>query len=492
MNILRYCLALALLSGALAQDLSGRVTEATLENGLRVLLVENGAAPVIAIHLLFAVGGVDEPAGLGGIAHMVEHMAFKGTPTIGSLDPEAEARALAAVEVAALALEWAEREGSPEEAAAARERFVAAQERAQALARPAPIDDLLGTAGAVGLNASTGYDQTNYVVELPANRLELYARIYADVLANTTFRYFYAERDVVRQERRQRNEDDPQGYLFEAFLGTAFERHPYGRSLIGPAATIEGYTASEAEAFYRSFYSPSDAVLVVVGDVEPERDLATIERYFGTLAPTRAPLRSVPSEPPQAGERRVEVTYDAQPQIVMGWHKPTYPDREAYVLDLISALLSDGRTSRLFDRLVLRDGTALDVAAAPAFPGIRYPNLFVVYGQPRAPHGPEELEAAVLEELDRLAREPVTPEELAKVKNQVRANTVRSLASNSGLAASLAFNELFAGGWERLITDLELYDSITAEEIMSVAAKTFVPENRTVGVLLPASPAGSP
>lgn len=468
-----------------AEALAARVTERTFDNGLRVLLVEDHSAPVIAFNLMFAVGGLDEPAGLGGIAHMVEHIAFKGTSTIGTDAPELEEQALAAVEVQALALAYLRREGTPEEVAAAEDAFARAQERAQSLALPSALDNLLSTAGAVGLNASTGYDRTSYVVELPANQLELYARIYADVLRDTVFRYFYEERDVVRQERRQRSEDDPQGFLFEAFQEAAYTRHPYGRSLIGGAEVIEGYRATEAEAFFEAFYHPGEAVLVLVGDVEPERDLPLLERYFGTVPRGTPPMVLLPDEPRQEEERRVTVRYEAQPQLVVGWHKPTYPEREAFVLDLVDAILSDGRTSRLYRRMIVQDGLALNVTTSSAFPGVREPNLFLFYGQPRAPHEPEELERALYEELERLKSEPVPQAELDKVKNRVVAETVRSLASNSGLAAALAFHELFAGGWERMMEDLEIYQSITAEEIQAVAREVFVPENRTVGILLP-------
>ncbi len=488
MNFLRLLMlfaALAALNLGRAQDLGDRVTEATLDNGLRVLLVENAVAPVIAFNLTFGVGGVDEPDGLGGIAHMVEHMAFKGTTSIGSFDTEAEARALVRLEVEALALAWARAHGDADALSEAQARFNAAREAAQALAHPAPIDELLSAAGAVGLNASTGYDRTSYVVELPANRLELYARVYADVLLDTTFRYFYEERDVVRQERRQRNEDDPQGFLFEAFLTEAFADHPYGRPLIGDAEIIDAYTATDAQAFLDHFYGPEDAVLVLVGDVDPERDLPILERYFGAIPRGDDRLRSTPPRVAQDGERRVSVTYPAQPQIVIGWHKPTYPERDAYVLDLISALLSSGRTSRLYERMVLEEATALNVTTSSAFPGIRYDNLFIVYAQPRSPFGPDDLEAAVLDELERLATEGVSQEELDKVKNLVRASTVRSLASNSGLAASLAFHELFAGGWQRLFDDLDVYEGVTPDDVRRVARETFVAERRTVAVLLP-------
>ena len=488
------CLLLCLAAAGLAsaQDLAGRVTTETLDNGMEIILVERPAAPVVSFHLAFDVGGIDEPAGLGGIAHMVEHMAFKGTWTIGSLDPEAEERALDAVEVAVLALQHARRTGDAEDVARAEARFAAARERANALAETSPLDDLLSVAGAVGLNASTGYDSTQYVVSLPANRLELYARVYADVLADIVFRAFYEERDVVREERRQRSEDDPQGVLIEALLATAFPEHPYGRPLIGSPEAIADWTATKAEAFYRAFYSPDRAVLVAVGDVDPERDLPVLRRYFGAV-PSRPTLDTViPDAEPQEEPRRVEVTFDAQPQLAAAWRKPTWPDRDAFVLDLISALLTNGRTSRLYERLVLEDGSVLGVNSSSSFPGVREPNLFVILAQPRAPFGPDEVLEAIQDELDSLAREGVSAEELEKVRNQVRAGTVRSLASNAGLASSLAYNELFAGGWERLMGDLEIYDSITAEEIREVAARTFVDEGRTVGVLRPAEASEPP
>lgn len=471
---------------AAAQDLADRVTEATLNNGMRIVLVRQPSAPVIAFHLAFDVGGIDEPGGLGGIAHMVEHMAFKGTETIGSLDRDAEERALAAVEVEALSLRHLRRDGDPAAVTRAEERFAEARARANALAATAPLDDLLGVAGAVGLNASTGYDSTQYVVSLPANRLELYARVYADVMAGPVFRAFYEERDVVREERRQRSEDDPQGVLVEALLAAAFPAHPYGRPLIGSFEEIEGWTATRAEAFFDAYYAPDRAVLVAVGDIEPERDLAILERYFGAL-PAEETLRTVyPDAAPQQDPRRVEVPFDAAPQVAVGWRKPTWPAREAFVLDLVNALLTNGRTSRLHQRLVLEEGSVLNVTSSSSFPGVREENLFLILAQPRSPHGPDEVLATIREELARLAEEGVTEEELEKVRNQVRASTVRSLATNEGLAASLAFNELFAGGWERLMGDLEIYESITAEEIQAVAANTFVPEGRTAAILAPA------
>ena len=488
-SLVRFFAVTALVSlfagAAIAQDLSSREHMTTLSNGMRIVLVEQHAAPVVSFVLMFDVGGLDEPPGLGGIAHMVEHMAFKGTTTIGSHDATAEAAALTDVEIWALALKRARATGDEAALAAFQQGFERATQRAGALASSNPLDDLLSVNGATGLNASTGYDATQYVVSLPSNRIELYARIYADVMANAVFRSFYAERDVVREERRQRSEDDPQGVLFEAFLTAGFPGEPYGRPLIGEAAAIAGYTATNAHAFYNAFYAPDRAVLVMVGDVDPVADLAVLERYFGAV-PRRTTVHTLlPRPEPQSSERRVAVTFDAQPQLMVGWRKPTYPDRDAYVFDLIDALLSGGRTSRLYQRMVLNDQIALDIATSSGFPGVREPNAFIVYGLPRAPYGTDDLEAALDDEIDRLVRAGVSDSELQKVKNQVRAATIRGLASNAGLASSLAYNELFGGGWENLIADLDVYDSITTEEVQSAAARVFRPENRTVAVLLP-------
>ena len=470
---------------AAAQELDERVTEYTLDNGLRVIFYEDHTAPTIAFNLMFDIGGVDEPPGLGGVAHMVEHMAFKGTPSIGSVDPAAEAAALAALELRAIALEEARDEGDEEDVAEALAAFEEAQVRAHELGASNAVDALLTPAGAVGLNAGTGYDYTTYTVQLPSNRLELYARIYADVLRDPTFRYFYEERDVVREERRQRSEDDPAGFLRERFFDEAFDVHPYGRPLIGDAEEIEDYLASSALAFFDALYQPNRAVLVLAGDVHPEEDIEIIRRYFGGLESSPDLRPQLEPEPAQNGERRFTVEYDAQPQILVGWRKPTYPNRDAYVLDLVDQLLSAGRTSRLYGRMILEDQSALNVGTSSAAPGTRYPNLFMFSGQPRAPFGPEDLETALYDELEELKNERVGDAELEKAKNQLRASIVRSLRSTSGLASNLAYNELFAGGWERLVEDLEIYESITPEEIQEVAQRTFQQENRTVGILVP-------
>lgn len=487
-------LCLTLVNSALAQaELAENVRKFRLENGLRVIMVERGFAPVIDFNLTFDTGGVDEPPGLGGVAHMVEHMAFKGTRSIGSFDIEAEAAALVRLERAANTLVVAREAGAAGEALASfEEDFAAAQAAAQELASPNALDTLFTDNGAQGLNASTAYDRTSYTVSLPSNRLELYARVYADVLTNPVFRSFYEERDVVREERRTRSEDSPDGVLIEAFLAEAFQQHPYGRPLIGSADEIADYTATAAQGVFDTFYHPNRAVLVVVGDVEPERDIRVIRRYFGFVPRGPEVRAELPAEPAQRAERRVRVPYDAEPQVVVGFHKPTYPARDAYVLDVLDYILGRGRASRLYRALVTEQQLAVSVSTSSASPGTRYPNLFQISLVPRAPATPRELEQALYAELERVAREGVTDAELARAQTLLRADVVRSFTSGSGLAATLAYNEMFAGGWESVFGDLERYDTVTGAELRDAARRTFRAQNRTVATLVTETAADEP
>ncbi len=471
---------------AVAQNLHEVTTEFELDNGLRVIMVKQGFAPVISFNLMFDVGGMDEPEGLGGLAHMVEHMAFQGTYTIGSKDIVAELAALREVELLTAMLAQAENSGARnKEIKKLRNKLAQSREHAKSLGSPNAFSKLFDSNGAVGLNASTGYDYTSYVVSLPANRLELYARAYADVLLEPVFRNFYEERDVVLEERRQRSEDEPWRFLSERFLATAFEVHPYGRSVIGSAEEIKNYRSTEAEAFFKLYYHPNRAVLVLVGDVEPSRDIEIIKRYFGQI-PRGPEIRSrIPEEPKQLSERRITVHYDAEPQMVIGFHKPSYPARDDAVLDVIDAILTSGRTSRFYKRLVTKEQLALEVKATEVYPASRDPNLFMIRATPRFPNTNEDLEAIIYEELEKLKVELVTERELLKVKNQVRADFIYDLNSSDDLADLIAVYELFAGGWENIAGYNDIIEEITAEEIMTVANTYFVPENRTVGYLLP-------
>ena len=478
---------LASLTVASAQsfDLRELVQEFTLDNGLKILMVNRERSPTISFCLLFKTGGVDEPVGKAGLAHVLEHMMFKGTTTIGTKNYEKERVLLEKVDQLAEKLLRAQEEGrTEEEIDSLRQAFEAAQAEAQAYVEAGELNRIYDENGAAGFNAATWQDGTIYMVSLPSNRLELWARLTADCIINPVPREFYKERDVVMEERRQRTETDPTGLLIEQFLATAFIAHPYGRPTIGWMSDLERMLRDDLRQFYRRYYVPSNTVIAVVGGIQPERDIEIIRRYLSVIPSGEAPPLVVTREPKQQGERRITVKFDAKPELFVGYHKPTYPHRDAYVFDVIDALLSAGRTSRLFKRMVDKERLALSVETGSSLPADRYDNLFFFHGVPRTPHTTEDLEKVLYQEIERMRTKSVTLQELQKIKNQVRADFIYALQSDEGLASQLVYYEAFFGGWERMQEFSDIIESITPEEIMEVAQKYLVEDNRTVATLV--------
>ncbi len=473
------------ISRASAQNLADQVIEHRLSNGLKVLLVERHRAPIVALQIMFKVGGVDEHAGITGAAHMFEHMLFKGTKNLGTHNYEEEEQVLKRVEHLMQALleeRQKGREADPEKLKQLEAQFQEAQAEAKRYVIPNEIGEIYAKNGAVGFNAFTAKDYTQYVVNLPANRIELWMMLESDRLANPVLREFYSERDVVLEERRRGYEIRPTGRLFEAFMAAAFIAHPYRLPTIGWKSDIENLTKTEVERFFQTYYVPNNAVIAIVGDIDPPAVLSMLERYFGSIlaGPVPPPVKTV--EPPQQGERRIQVLFDANPEILIGFHKPGIWERDDYVFDVIIDLLSSGRTSRFYRTLVQEKGVA-QFAAAFTAPGSRYPNLFMIRAAPRQPYTVEQLEQEIYAELDRLKEEPVTERELQKILNRLDAQFVRGLDSNSGLARQLLAYEATAGTWRYLLTLREQIAQVTPEDIMRVAKTYLVESNRTVAIL---------
>lgn len=489
-------LNLNLSSAAVASpSLADRVIEHRLANGLTVLMVERHQSPIVSINMTFGVGGMDERTGMTGVAHLYEHMAFKGTRTIGSKDYEKERPLLVELDrlneqIDRLQAELAEvptGQAAPaktKELEQLRQQFAAAQERASEWVVGNEMSLLYQRHGAVGLNASTGKDVTRYTVSLPANRLPLWAAIESDRMAQPVLREFYKERAVVMEERRLRTDDSPGGLLYEAFTAAAFQAHPYGFPTIGWASDIQALTPAATDAFFRTYYGPNNAVIAIVGDIDPKETIALIERSFGSLPAAPPPPRVVTVEPPQRGERRVTVEFDAEPIVMIGYHKPTIGHPDDPVFDVLDAVLSEGVTSRLYKRLVRELKVAASVSTDASSPGVRGANLFVISATPLAPHTTVELEAAIEEEIARLKREPVSADELAKVLNNLDAGLVRSLRSNSGLAAQLAYFQIVAKDWRYVLTSRDRIAAVTPADIQRVAARYLIPSNRTVATLI--------
>lgn len=479
---------------AAGPSLADRVIEHKLANGLTVLIVERHQTPVVSINITFAVGGVNEQVGQTGLAHLYEHMAFKGTRTVGTKDYEKEKPILDELARVGTELERRQREATgkidgptaAEQAAidALQRQFTELQAQASQYVVGNEMALLYQRHGGVGLNASTGKDLTRYTISLPANRLPLWAAIEADRMANPVLREFYKERGVVMEERRLRNEDSPQGLLFETFTSAAFRAHQYGVPTIGWGSDIMALTPADTEAFFKTYYGPNRATIALVGDVNPKAVIELIENTFGKIPAAPPPPPLVTVEPEQRGERRIEVEFDAEPMIAVGYHKPGIGHPDDDVFDVIDAILTDGLTSRLHTKLVREKRLAGSVSSDANYPGVRAPNLFIVTATPLAPHTSAEVEAAIYEELERLKTEPVSSKELEKVINNLDADLVRALRSNSGLASQLALYQTVAGDWRYVLKSRDKIAAVTPEDIRRVATRYFTKTNRTVGMLV--------
>ena len=470
--------------------LADRVIEHKLANGLTILMVERHQVPVVSINLTFGVGGLDERTGRTGVAHLYEHMAFKGTRSLGTKDYAKERPLLEeldhlnrAIEELRERLRTSGKKDSPA-LQELRRRFKEVQQRAAQLVVGNEMSLLYQRHGAVGLNASTGKDITRYTVSLPANRLPLWAEIESDRMSNPVMREFYKERAVVMEERRSRTDDNPTGLLYEAFVAAAFQAHPYGFPTIGWASDIRALTPAMATRFFETYYSPGNGVLALVGDINPSEVVALVERTFGRIPAGSPPPLVVTVEPRQRGERRVEVEFDAEPMLFIGYHKPDLHHPDDFVFDVIDSVLSEGVTSRLYRRVVREKRVATSISTSSGTPGARAPNLFMISAVPLAPHTPAEVEAAIYEELHRLKTEPVAPRELEKVLNNLDASLIRSLRSSSGLASQLAYFQTVAKDWRYLLQARKRIAAVTPQDIQRVAKEYFTKSNRTVATLV--------
>jgi len=463
-----------------------RTTVHTLDNGWTFVIVERDVAPVFSFATIADVGGAQEVPGITGLAHMFEHMAFKGTPNIGTEDYEAEKKALAKLEEAYQTWQEERFKPEPDQEKLGRlwDEFKKIQEEAADYVVANEFGDIIDREGGVGLNAGTASDLTVYFYSLPANKVELFAYLESERFLHPVFREFYKERDVVQEERRLRTESNPIGRLVEQFITTAFMAHPYKQPVIGYMSDLQSFTMTDAKKFFETYYTPSNLTTAVVGDVDPKTLIPLLERYFGRIParPEPPPLRTV--EPPQVAEKTVVLEDPAQPVYVEAYHKPSglHPDQPIY--DAIDDILSRGRTSRLYRSLVRDKKIAVTVSSFSNFPGEKYPNLWAVFAIPARGVGNEEVQTAIREELKRLKTEDVTDAELEKFKTRAKADLVRQLRSNNGIAFQFADYQRLHGDWRELFRYIDKIEQVTKEDIRRVANEILVPTNRTVAMIV--------
>src|ERR1700719_3692527 len=487
-------LILLLASIAVAQDVASfekRITIKKLPNGLTILICERPEAPVFSFYTMVDAGSVQDPMRKTGLAHMFEHMAFKGTDTIGTTDYAAEKVALEKVEKAYAAY-IAERD----KAVARDENNLKELEKAwkDAIAEadkyvvPNQFGKIIEQSGGQDLNASTDYDETAYHYSLPANRLELWAYLESERFLHPVLREFYKERNVVIEERRMSTDSNPTGRLEEQFNAAAFEAHPYHRPTIGWMSDLNSFSATDAKKFFDQYYVPANMVVAVTGDVKTAQVMPILEKYFGRLPMSHKPDETTTTEPPQNSERKVGLMEQTQPLYLEGYHRPDYKSKDDAVYDAITDLMSEGRTSRLYRALVRDKKIAAFSAGFTGLPGIKYPHLFAFYAFPLPGHTTQEVGEAIHVEIERLKKEDISDDELKMIKTRSKANLIRGLAENSGLARQLATYQTRYADWQELFRSVDRIDQVSKDDIRRIANQIFVDTNRTVGVIETAKP----
>ena len=474
------------------EEIQSRMTEFTLTNGMKFIVLERHQAPVVSCLIYAQVGSVDEPKGMSGLSHFIEHLAFKGTLTQGTTDYAQERLALAKEDRAFLALREERWKGSEVDAPKLKqleEEFKAAQKEASRFVVPNGFFDPIRRAGGRWFSAAAGADNTAYYCSFPSNAIEVWFCVESDRFLSPVFRQFYQEREVIIEERRTMVENSPRGKLWDAFYAIAFRAHPYGTPILGHLSDLQDLSRPEAAAFFKIHYVPSNLIAVMVGDVVPQRAQQLAQAYFGRMpcAPKPEPLRTV--EPPPDGERRVVLRLPAQRTIYVGYRRPGAGHPDDAVYEIICALLAEGSSSRLQRRLITETKVATDVRIVAKAPGHKYPRPLVFCVRTAPDHSNEEVEAVLEAELRRLQDEPVEQEELMGTKRRKHAGLMGELGNNFQAAGALAFAQGLTGDWRNFFRRFERLEAVTSEDIQRVARQTFDPKLRAVGVIEPVGPA---
>nr|WP_038021729.1 pitrilysin family protein [Synechocystis sp. PCC 7509] len=459
---------------------ANRLTEFRLDNGMKFLVLERHQAPVVSFLTYADVGGANEPTGKTGVAHFLEHLAFKGTQRIGTKDYKAEKPLLNRLDTLAEQIKV-----GGDKVPALQAEFDKVQAEALKLVEQNELGQIVLQAGGVGLNASTSVEATRYFYSFPSNKLELWMSLESERFLDPVFREFYKEKDVILEERRLRVDNSPIGKMVEALLDKAYTTHPYKRPTIGYEQDLRNLTRQDVQQFFDTYYVPSNIAIALVGDVNPKQVKELAQSYFGRFKAKPSPPKLKAVEPKQTEVREVELKLPSQPWYLEAYHRPaiTHPDNVIY--GLIGSLLSDGRTSRLYSSLVEKQQLALNAQGFSGFPGDKYPNLMLFYALTAPNKTLDQVATGLRAEIEKLKTEPVSAIELDRVKTQAKAGLLRSLDSNAGMAQLLMEYEVKTGSWRNLFKELERLNAVTAADVQRVAVATFKPENRTIGRLLP-------
>jgi predicted Zn-dependent peptidase len=491
-------MGLALLAGSLfpLQAQKVPVVEKHLANGLKLLLVERHDEPAVAGGWVAHAGSSNERLGMTGIAHLFEHMMFKGTPTIGTKDYKKDLEIIAAQERIRDEMRQEERKMRGDYRHGAIDDLLKPENKTpryrelekefnqlindqRGILVKNEFDRIYTGAGGDRMNAFTSEDMTAYFISVPANKLELWMWMESERIWHPVFREFYAERDVVFEERRMRTESTPLGKYQEEFNAMFWESCPYSWPVVGWPSDIPNISKAQADEFYSTYYSPQNITLILVGDLTPDKAEALAKKYFERIPRgPKTPPDVVTLEVPQLAEKRMYAEAEANPQVDILWHSVPFQHRDSYALEILAQILST-RTGRLYKGLVLGKGVATQTYADQG--SMKWEGLFNAGGEAKEGHTPEEVEQGIYENLERLKKEEVPPEELQKVKNNFAAAEYRKLSSNYAILMHLIRND-GEGDWREINEAGPKIQAVTAADVKRVAAKYFTKENRAAAI----------
>lgn len=460
-----------------------KVVEKRLRNGIVLLMLDRGFSPTLAFHISFRVGSVDESYSTSGAAHILEHMLFKGTDRLGTKDYTKEKPVLEKLEAVGETIDRLKLENPASgEIRKLEAEFKKLQDEHAKLVISSPYDMLYTSNGGVMFNASTSRDMTGYYIELPSDRVELWAETESARLRHPVFREYYSERDNISEERLMRSQSNGEGILQEAFFAAAYSAHPYRHPTIGWESNIRYMSVSDIKKFYNDFYIPSRMTITVVGKQNTEETYRIIKKYFESIKSRPEPGEIKVIEPEQIGEKRVCVYFKARPSIMIGWKKPTAPSKDDYAFDIISSALGSGKSSRFYKSLVLEKKIASAVYAWNGAPGSRYDNMFMIYAVPVDGVDPLVLEKEIYTEMKKFRKE-VDDTEIDRVKTLSESSFIFMLDNNGGIAGQLSYFQTVFRDWRYIADYIENLNRLTSEDIRSAFDK-FVRDNyRTVAVL---------
>jgi len=496
---LRYCSLIFFCVVCITLPLNAQkvpVVEKQLTNGMRLLIVERHDEPSFAGGWIAHVGSSNERPGITGIAHLFEHMMFKGTETIGTKDYQKDLEIITAQEKLRDQMREEEKKMRAEYRLGEIDDILKPENRTERYKElEKQFDDLIAEQrkilvknefdriysgnGGSQMNAFTTEDLTAYFVNVPANKLELWMWMESERIFHPVFREFYAERDVVFEERRMRTESTPLGKFAEELNAMFWESSPYSWPVVGWPSDIPSISKAQADEFYSIYYSPQNITLLLIGDIKPDNAEALAKKYFERIPRgKKEPPDVVTLEVKQMAEKRMYAEAEANPQVDINWHSVPFKHRDSYALQILGQILST-RTGRLYKGLVL--GSSVATSAYADQNSQKWAGSFNAGGEASDGRKPEEVEQGIYDAIEKLKREDVPAEELQKVKNNFAAGEYRGLSSNFSILHRLIFNDGF-GDWHEVNGGAVKIQAVTAADIKRVANKYLTQENRTVAI----------